>query len=120
VSGRDETVVRLRLTAPAIASGHALAQKSAQPDRIVVDLLGTTLGSGARGVVGGRGPLLRVIPDQLDATTVQVTLEVVAPVHFRLENEGRVVTVTIVDEGLASPPTVPQIHQPAVPRPPPP
>ena len=116
VSGARATVVRLRLSAPAVVRSQALPPRAGQPDRILVDVVGATLSASARGVIGGRGALLRVIPDQIDAATVRLTLELTDPVPFGVASAGPLVTITLADDpaSLAAPPAVPRVEQPAV------
>lgn len=118
VTGRTEIVVRLTVSAPVAVRSQAPPPRAGQLDRILVDLEGATLAPAARGVVGGRGALLRILPDQLDATTVRLTLELSAPARFEVTSAGRVVTITLTDDGAApsAPPTVPPVERPALPR----
>lgn len=120
VSGRAETVVRLTVSAPVAVRSQAPPPRLGQLDRILVDLEGATLSPAARGAVGGRGTLLRILPDQLDATTVRLTLELSAPVRFEVTSGGPIVTITLTDEvpAPAAPPTIPPVERPGIPRPP--
>jgi hypothetical protein len=119
ISGRDQTIVRLYLSAPVAVRSQAVPLQAGGADRILVDLDGTTLATSARGVVMGRGALLRVLPDQLNAKTVRLTLELTTPVGFAVQTVGNDVTVTLADDRPArvDPPAVPRVDQPARPRP---
>lgn len=117
VSGRVDTVVRLTLSAPVAVRSQAPPPRIGQLDRILVDLDGATLSPTARGVVGGRGRLLRILPDQVDATTIRLTLELSAPVRFEVSSAGPIVTITLTDDApSATPPSVPPVERPAPPR----
>jgi hypothetical protein len=117
VSGRAETVVRLTLSAPVAVRSQAPPPRVGQLDRILVDLEGATLSPTARGVVGGRGSLLRILPDQIDATTIRLTLELSAPVRFGVTSAGPIVTITITDDTpTATTPSVPPVERPVPPR----
>jgi hypothetical protein len=117
VSGRTAIVVRLTLSAPVAVRSQVPPPRLGQLDRILVDLEGATLGPVTRGVVGGRGALLRILPDQLDATTVRLTLELASPARFDVTSAGPVVTITLTDDEPvgATPPTIPSVERPAVP-----
>lgn len=111
-------VVRLQLSAPVAAQSQTLPARAGQRDRVVVDLPGTTVGSGARGVVAGRGVLLRVRTGQFDADTARVVLDLEEPVQFQLGQEGDVVTVTLPappGQGAPVPPTIPAVPRPPLP-----
>jgi hypothetical protein len=114
--GGDTVAVRLHLSAPVAAQTQQLPPRASAPDRIVVDLPGTTLGTAARGVVSGRGPLLRVRTGQLDATTTRVVLDLEGPVAFAMTNDEGVVTITLEPPGdaPATPPTIPRVEVPSV------
>jgi hypothetical protein len=111
--------VRLHVSAPVAPQTHQQPTRAGQPDQIVVDLPGTTLGVGARGVVSGGGPLLRVRTEQLDDVTVRVTLDLEEPVTFAMTNDDTVITITLEAPSIAprTPPTVPRVHVPGVDRP---
>lgn len=114
--GGGRVAVRLHLSAPVAAQTQQLPPRVGAPDRIVVDLPGTTLGTGARGVVSGRGPLLRVRTGQLDETTARVVLDLEEPVTFRMANDDTVVTITLEapEEAPSAPPTIPSVRVPGV------
>jgi hypothetical protein len=89
------------------------AERADLRDRLLVDLPRTRLGSGARGGAPGRGPLLRVLADELDAGTVRLTLELAEPVAYRVRSDGATVTITLGGaDAPPPPPTIPRVEQP--------
>ncbi len=114
--GGERVAVRLHLSAPVAAQTQQLPPRASAPDRLVVDLPGTRLGTGARGVVSGRGPLLRVRTGQLDAGTTRVVLDLEGPLAFEMTNDDGVVTITLEppEDAPSTPPTVPRVEVPPV------
>ncbi len=115
VGGRHVSV-RLHVSGPVAAQTQQLPPRASAPDRIVVDLPGTRLGTGARGVVSGRGPLLRVRTGQLDENTARVVLDLDGPMPFTMANEDGVVTITLepAPDAPSTPPTIPSVVVPPV------
>jgi hypothetical protein len=117
VGGR-RVAVRLHLSGPTAAITQQAVPRVPQPDKIILELPGTTVGPGARGVVSGRGPLIRVRTEQLDGDIARVQLDLQDPVPFSMTNEGSVVTITLdaTANAPATPPTIPRVQVPAVGR----
>lgn len=115
VGGRQVSV-RLHVSGPVAAQTQQLPPRASAPDRIVVDLPGTRLGTGARGVVSGRGPLLRVRTGQLDDDTARVVLDLDSSMPFTMANEDGVVTITLepAPDAPSTPPTIPSVTVPPV------
>jgi N-acetylmuramoyl-L-alanine amidase len=107
VLARDLPVVRLRLDAAVAARSQELPPRDGQPARIVIDLPGTRLGAGARGVPG-TGRLRRVRLGQLDATTARVVLDLDAPSGFTVAGDGAEIEIQLADE-RAAPPVAPAV-----------
>lgn len=113
LSGGAATVVHLRLTGPVAVRTEARPPQGGRPDRLLVDLPGTRLGVGARGGAGSRGPLLRVLAEELEGPTVRLTLELDAPVPFVVESREREVRILLGEDTPApAPPSVPPVEQP--------
>lgn len=110
------TSVRLHVSAPVAPQAHQQRTRVGQPDQLVVDLPGTTLGVGARGVVSGRGPLLRARTEQLDGVIVRVTLDLDDSTTFAMTNDDAVITITLETPSAAprTPPTIPRVRVPGV------
>jgi hypothetical protein len=108
-------VVRLHCSAPVAARSQTLPARLGFLQQLNVDLPGTRLGTSARGVANGRGPVLRVLASQLDPTTVRVEIDLDDEAPFSVGGHGRVVEVRVgaPSEALAPPPTVPRVQQPA-------
>lgn len=116
VPGTD-VAVRLHFSAPAIVAAQELDARGGLPDRILVDVEGASLGSGARGVLAGRGVLVRVVPERRDGGGVRFVFELLEPASFEIENDDRSATVRITDtlEPRPEPPVVPPVRQPGPP-----
>jgi len=116
VPGSD-VAVRLHFSAPAIVAAQELGARGGLPDRILVDVEGAVLGSGARGVLAGRGVLVRVIPERRDGGGVRFVFELLEPASFEIENDDRSAIVRITDtlEPRPEPPMVPPVRQPGSP-----
>jgi hypothetical protein len=116
VPGRD-VAVRLQFSAPAIVAAQELGARGGRPDRILVDVDGAVLGGGARGVLAGRGVLVRVIPERRDGGGVRFVFELLEPAGCEIENDDRSATVRITDTLEPRPelPVVPSVRQPGPP-----
>ncbi|HEV7730875.1 MAG TPA: AMIN domain-containing protein [Candidatus Binatia bacterium] len=114
--GGPQVSVRLHVSGPVAAQTQQLPPRASAPDRIVIDLPGTRLGTGARGVVSGRGPLLRVRTGQLDDDTARVVLDLDGPMSFTMANEDGMVTITLelAPDAPSTPPMIPSVTVPSV------
>jgi hypothetical protein len=109
-------VVRLHCSEPVAAQTQTLPARLGFLNRLAIDLPGTRLGTSARGVAGGRGPVLRVLTEQLDGSTVRVTIDLEDEATFAMGGHGRVVEVRVADQSAARtpPPTIPRVRQPGL------
>lgn len=109
-------VVRLHCSAPVAARSQTLPARLGFLNQLAVDLPDTRLGTSARGVAGGRGPVLRVLASQLDDTTVRVEIDLDDEATFAVGGHGRVVEVRVAAPSAApsTPPTVPRVRQPGL------
>lgn len=108
-------VVRLRLDGMVRARSEEIPARDGQPARIVLDLPGTQLGTGVRGVAGA-GRLRRVRIGQFDATTARVVLDLVGPTSFTVTDDGTDLRIHLAAETAAAPapaPAPPPIAAPA-------
>jgi hypothetical protein len=112
----NEVAVELQLSAPAIVAGQALGAIAGLPDRILVDVEGAEFGTSARGVIPGRGVLLRVVPERRDGGGVRFVFELLEPARFTIDNDDRtaVVRITAPLERAPEPPVVPPVRQPGL------
>jgi N-acetylmuramoyl-L-alanine amidase len=99
-------VVRLRLDLPVRVRSEEIPPRDGQPARIVLDLPGTRLGAGVRGVTGA-GRLRRVRVGQFDATTARVVLDLDAPTAFDVSDDGTDVRIRLDADVVQSPPPDP-------------
>lgn len=83
--------VTLRLSQPVAAQAGSLRD----PERIFLDLPGTTLGPEARSAMSGAGPVLRVRSAQRDPSNVRVVLDLRDRSAYFLRSEGNSVTITL-------------------------
>jgi len=112
----NEVAVELTFSAPAVVAGQALGALAGLPDRILVDVEGAEFGTSARGVLPGRGVLLRVVPERRDGGGVRFVFELFEPASFTIDNDERraVVRITETRESAPEPPRVPAVRQPGV------
>jgi hypothetical protein len=95
--------VRLTLSAPVTPLAHPLHE----PERITLDLPGTTLGPKVRQPLTGSGPLARIRMGQLDGGTARVVLDLSEHAPYTLETRGRVVTLLLTSAQPAAEPAAP-------------
>jgi N-acetylmuramoyl-L-alanine amidase len=102
--------VRVRLSAPVHTTAHTLPPEGDRPDRVYLDLPGTSLGRVALPPVDGVAPLRRVRTAQFDAATVRVVLDLDAPVPFEVRRDDTTITIA-----LGAPPPAPIARRPSLP-----
>jgi len=112
----NEVAVELTFSAPAIVAGQALGALAGLPDRILVDVENSEFGTSARGVVPGRGVLLRVVPERRDGGGVRFVFELLEPASFTIDNDERRAIVRLADPVATAPgpPRVPPVRQPGL------
>lgn len=109
-------VVRLHCSEPVTAQTQTLPARLGFLNRLGIDLPNTRLGTSARGVSNGRGPVLRVLAEQLNARTVRVSIDLEDEATFAVGGHGRVVEVRVAESSAAptTPPTIPRVRQPGL------
>ena len=107
VVGSHAAAVRLRLSAPAVAQARSLPPSGDAPDRIYIDLAGTTISPTLTRVVDGAGPLLRVRAGQFDRTTARVVLDLSGAVIFTVQQTGQMITIQLGTPAAKTPPPEP-------------
>lgn len=113
----NQIAVELQFSAPAVVAGQALGAMAGLPDRILVDVEGAEFGGSARGVIAGRGVLLRVVPERRDGGGVRFVFELLEPASYTIDNDDRraVVRITATLDTRPAPPVVPRVRQPGLP-----
>jgi N-acetylmuramoyl-L-alanine amidase len=104
VLGDRGEAVRLRLSAPvAPAAVQRLPPDGPAPERIYLDLPGTTLRRGTARLVAGRGRVLRVRAAQYDPDTARVVIDLAGPSPFRVARDDATLLVRLADGAVAAP-----------------
>jgi N-acetylmuramoyl-L-alanine amidase len=104
VLGGQAPAVRLHLSARAAVQARSLPASGDVPDRVYVDLAGTTLAPAVARVLSGSGGLLRVRAGQFDRSTARVVLDVARAVPFHVRQSDTLITIELEVPGRAPPP----------------
>src|SRR5690242_18248523 len=95
VVGGEAPAVRLHLSEPAAAQARSLPPTGDAPNRIYVDLAGTTLAPTLARVVAGSAAVVRVRAGQFDRSTARVVLDLARAVPFTVRPSGGTITIAL-------------------------